>query len=80
MGGGNRRPAESLPRGAAAHGALGGSEAVHRSQAARMQVKVPTLVWDELAEAALYYERQSSERGSVCNRLNDDEEDGRRNR
>ena len=25
-----------------------------------MQVNVPTLVWDELAEATLYYERQSS--------------------
>lgn len=24
-----------------------------------MQVNVPALVWEELAEAALYYERQS---------------------
>ena len=29
-----------------------------------MQVNVPTLVWDELAEAALYYERQSSGLGA----------------
>ena len=29
-----------------------------------MQVNVPTLVWDELAEATLYYERQSSGLGA----------------